>query len=143
VLALAGIDALAAVGFAVIYAAAGSRRLTQGAFAAGLIVFFVAMAAVWVRIERSRPGGRDALSRLGRGGLALLLVVVGLPTVVLTPLFAMQDAVPAEAGLGDLIRPAMVLLLIALLLTIALNVAGLAVAAVSALRSSLISRGRG
>jgi hypothetical protein len=37
----------------------------------------------------------------------------------------------------------MVLLLIALLLTIALNVAGLAVAAVSALRSSLISRGRG
>jgi hypothetical protein len=143
VLALAGIDALAAVGFAVIYAAAGSRRLTQGAFAASLIVFFVAMAAVWVRIERSRPGGRDALSRLGRGGLALLMVVVGLPTVVLTPLFAMQDAVHADAGLGDLIRPAMVLLLIALLLTIALNVAGLAVAAVSALRSSLISRGRG
>jgi hypothetical protein len=142
-LALAGIDALAAVGFAVIYAAAGSQRLTQGAFAASLIVFFVAMAAVWVRIERSRPGGRDALSRLGRGGLALLLVVVGLPTVVLTPLFALPDAVHADAGLGDLIRSAMVLLLIALLLTIALNVAGLAVAAVSALRSSLISRGRG
>ena len=138
-LALAGMNALTASGCVLIYWAAGSRRLTQGAFLVSLVVFFVAMTALWVRVERSGSGGRDGLSRLGRGAIALVLVVVGLPAVVLAPLFALQDAVPT-AGLTDLIRPVMVLLLIALAFMLAVNVAGLGVLAVSAFRASLSSR---
>lgn len=142
-LALAGIDALAALGFALIYGAAGSRLLTQGAFLAGLAVFFISITALWVRVESLRLGGRDALSRLGRTMLALLLVVVGLPALVLAPLFALQEALPAEAGFADLVRPVMVLLLIALALTMAMNVAGLGVLVASALRTVLTSRSQG
>ena len=76
---LAGTNALAIGAFALIYAAGGSRWLTQGAFLASLVVFFVSLTALWVHVERTRPGARDALSRIGRGVLALFLVVVGCP----------------------------------------------------------------
>jgi hypothetical protein len=62
VLLLAGTNALATVAFALIYAGAGSRWLTQGAFLASLAVFFFLLTALWVHVERSRPA-RDALSR--------------------------------------------------------------------------------
>jgi hypothetical protein len=140
VLALAGMNALTASGCALIYWAAGSRRLAHGAFLVSLVVFFVAMTALWVRLERSVSGGRDGLSRLGRGAVALVMVVVGLPAVVLAPLFALQEAVPADAGLTDLTGPAMVLLLIALAFMVAVNVAGLGVLAVSALGAGVTSR---
>lgn len=139
-LALAGMNALTASGCVLIYWAAGSRRLTQGAFLVSLVVFFVVMSALWVRLERSVSGGRDGLSRLGRGTVALVLVVVGLPAIVLAPLFALQEAIPIDAGLTELIRPVMVLLLIALAFMVAVNLAGLGVLAVSALRASLTSR---
>lgn len=141
-LRLAGTNALAIVTFALIYAAAGARWLTQGAFLASLAVFFVALAALWVYVERSRPGARDVLSRIGRGVLALVVVVIGLPALTLAPLFALQEALPPEAGFADVVRPVMVLLLLALVLVIAMNVAGAAFLAVSGLRSRL-SRGRG
>lgn len=141
-LRLAGINALAIVTFALIYAAGGSRWLTQGAFLASLAVFFISLTALWVYVERTRPGARDVLSRIGRGVLALVVVVVGLPAVVLAPLFALQEALPPEAGFADVVRPVMVLLLLALVLVIAMNVAGTVVLAVSGLRSRL-SRGRG
>lgn len=141
-LLLAGTNALATVTFALIYAAAGSRRLTHGAFLASLAVFFISLTALWVHVERSRPGARDALSRLGRGVLALLIVVVGLPAVVLAPLFGLQETLPPDAGFADVVRPVMVLLLLALVLLIMMNVAGVAVLAVSGLRARL-ARGRG
>ena len=141
-LRLAGINALAIETFAMIYAAGGSRWLTQGAFLASLAVFFISLTALWVYVERTRPGARDVLSRIGRGVLALVVVVVGLPAVVLAPLFALQEALPPEAGFADVVRPVMVLLLLALVLVIAMNVAGTVVLAVSGLRSRL-SRGRG
>lgn len=141
-LRLAGTNALAIVTFALIYAAGGSRWLTQGAFLASLAVFFISLTALWVYVERTRPGARDVLSRIGRGVLALVVVVVGLPAVVLAPLFALQEALPPEAGFADVVRPVMVLLLLALVLVIAMNVAGTVVLAVSGLRSRL-SRGRG
>jgi hypothetical protein len=141
-LRLAGTNALAIVTFALIYAAGGSRWLTQGAFLASLAVFFVSLTALWVYVERTRPGARDVLSRIGRGVLALVVVVIGLPAVVLAPLFALQEALPPEAGFADVVRPVMVLLLLALVLVIAMNVAGTVVLAVSGLRSRL-SRGRG
>jgi hypothetical protein len=141
-LRLAGTNALAIVTFALIYAAGGSRWLTQGAFLAGLAVFFISLTALWVYVERSRPGARDVLSRIGRGVLALVVVVIGLPAVVLAPLFALQEALPPDAGFADVVRPVMVLLLLGLVLVIAMNVAGTVVLAVSGLRSRL-SRGRG
>ena len=141
-LRLAGTNALAIVTFALIYAAGGSRWLTQGAFLASLAVFFISLTALWVYVERTRPGARDVLSRIGRGVLALVVVVVGLPAVVLAPLFALQEALPPEAGFADVVRPVMVLLLLALVLVIAINVAGTVVLTVSGLRSRL-SRGRG
>lgn len=141
-LRLAGTNAIAAVAFALIYAAAGSRWLTQGAFLASLAVFFILLTALWVHVERSGPGGRDVLSRLGRGVLALVVVVIGLPALALAPLFALQEVLPAEAGFADVVRPVMVLLLLALVLVITMNAAGVAVLAVSGLRARL-SRGRG
>ena len=138
----AGTNALATVTFALIYAAGGSRWLTQGAFLASLAVFFISLTALWVYVERTRPGARDVLSRIGRGVLALVVVVIGLPAVVLAPLFALQEALPPEAGFADVVRTVMVLLLLALVLVIAMNVAGTVVLAVSGLRARL-SRGRG
>ena len=141
-LLLAGTNALATMAFALIYAAAGSRWLTQGAFLSSLAVFFVSLTALWVHVERTRPGHRDALSRLGRGVLALLIVVIGLPALALAPLFALQEMLPSEAGFADVVRPVMVLLLLALILLVTMNVAGVAVLAVAGLRARL-SRGRG
>lgn len=141
-LQLAGTNAIATVAFALIYAAAGARWLNQGAFLASLTVFFISLTALWVHVERSRPGGRDALSRLGRGVLALVVVVIGLPALALAPLFALQEALPAGAGFADVVRPVMVLLLLALVLVTTMNAAGVAVLAVSGLRARL-SRGRG
>ena len=141
-LLLAGTNALATVAFALIYAAAGSRWLTQGAFLASLAVFFISLTALWVHVERSRPGTRDGLSRLGRGVLALLIVVIGLPALVLAPLFALQEILPSEVGFADVVRPVMVLLLLALILLITMNMAGATVLAVSGL-CGRPSRGRG
>lgn len=141
-LRLTGTNAIATVAFALIYAAAGSRWLTQGAFLASLTVFFISLTALWVHVERSRSGGRDVLSRLGRGVLALVVVIIGLPALALAPLFALQEALPAEVGFADVVRPVMVLLLLALVLVVTMNAAGVAVLAVSGLRARL-SRGRG
>ena len=141
-LRLAGTNALAMVAFAMVYAAAGSRWLTQGAFLASLAVFFMSLTALWVHVERSRPGARDLLSRIGRGVLALVVVVMGVPALLLAPLFALQETLPPAAGFADVVRPVMVLLLLALVLVITMNAAGVAVLAVSGLRSRL-SRGRG
>jgi hypothetical protein len=141
-LRLAGTNALALVAFALIYAAAGSRRLTQAAFLASLAVLFISLTALWVHVERSRPGARDVLSRTGRGVLALVVVVMGLPSVVLAPLFALQETLPPDAGFANVVRPVMVLLLLGLVLVITMNAAGVAVLAVYGLRARL-SRGRG
>ncbi len=141
-LRLAGTNALAIMTFALIYAAGGSRWLTQGGFLASLAVFFVSLTALWVYVERTRPGARDVLSRIGRGVLALVAVVIALPALVLAPLFALQEILPPDAGFADVVRPVMVLLLLALVLVIAMNVAGTVVLVVSGLRSWL-SRDRG
>jgi hypothetical protein len=142
VLGLVGINALAAVVFALIYGAAGTRRLTQGAFVVSVVVFFVSLTALWVRVEGSAGRARDPISRIGRNAVALGLVVIGLPALVLAPLFAAQGAVPAEAGLGEALRVLMVLLLVSLALTVAMNVAGLVVRVALALRARLGPRGR-
>jgi hypothetical protein len=124
VLPLVGINLLGAVVFFSIYSAAGARWLSQGAFVASLGVFFGALTALWLRVEGSRGTGRDAVSRIGRATAALVVVVLGLPMLVLTPLFALQGTLPAEAGLDDVARPIMVLLLVSLAFVVVVNLAG-------------------
>lgn len=80
------------------------------------------------------------MSRLGRGVLALVLVVIGTPAIVLAPLFALQETLPAEAGFADVIRPAMVLLLISLVLVTAMNVVGTVTLAAGALWARMTRR---
>ena len=141
-LRLAGINLIGAVVFFSIYAAAGGRRLSQGAFLASLVVFFGALTALWLRVEGSRAGGRDAVSRIGRAAAALVVVVLGLPVLVLAPLFALQETLPPEVGFHDVTRPVMVLLLISLALVVAVNLAGVSVRAGSALWAGLTRRSR-
>jgi hypothetical protein len=124
-LALAGMNVAGVAVFASIYAAAGARLLNQAAFLASLMVFSVAVTAVWVRVERSRGRLRDPLSRLGRIAGALVLTLIAVPGLVLMPLFVLKEGLPAEARLDDAIRPAMVLLLVSLVLVTLTNVAGI------------------
>ena len=132
-LALAGINALAAVAFASLYTAAAAHVLSQAAFLASLVVFFVALTALWVRVERSRPGARDPLSRLGRIAVGLLIVAIAVPGLGLMPLFSLQQQLPTESGLGQVIPGVMVIVLASLLLVTLVNVAGLIFLAGSAL----------
>jgi hypothetical protein len=138
--ALAAIDLCAALAFALVYAAAGGRWLGQAAFLASLVVVFAAAAAVWARTERTRGGPRDVLSRVGRAVLALAVVVLGLPALVLAPLVSLERALPPTAGMTDVLRPALILLLICLAWTAAVNVAGAAIVIGAAVRAGLRRR---
>ena len=80
---------------------------------------------------------RDVITRIGRGSFALVVTVVGLPVLVLTPLLGLQGILPPAAGLADVVRPAMVLLLIALLWTVTVNLGGWAVLAGAGLWTAL------
>lgn len=141
-LVLVGTDALVALVFAGLYAVAGTRWTTQGAFLAGLVVFFVASTALWVRVERSRSGGRDVVTRIGRGSFALVAVVVALPALVLAPLLGLQETLPPAAGFADVVRPAMVLLLISLVWTVAVNAVGATLVAGAGLWTAFARRSR-
>ena len=136
-LRLAGIDLIGAVVFVSIYVAAGGRRLSQGAFVTSLVVFFGALTALWVHVERLRGRHHDPLTRLGRIAGALGLTLVAMPGLALMPLFALKGGLPAEVPLDDVIRPVMVLLLIALALVAVVNVTGVCWIAGSALVSRL------
>lgn len=142
VLALAGTNVLVALVFVLIYAAAGTRWMTQGAFLAGLVVFFAGSIALWVRVERPRSATRDPITRIGRVSIALIAVVVGLPAFVLAPLLGLQETLPPAAGFSDVVRPVMVLLLISLIWVCAVNVAGAGVLAATALWAVLTRRSR-
>jgi hypothetical protein len=141
-LGLIGTDALVALVFASLYAGAGTRWMTQGAFLAGLVVFFVASIALWVRVEQTGSAGRDVITRIGRGSFALVVIVVGLPALVLAPLVGLQASLPPASGFADVVRPAMVLLLISLLWTVAVNMVGGIVLAGVGLWTALARRSR-
>lgn len=123
-LPLAGINTVAVLLFAGAYAAAATQLLSQGAFVTTLVVLFVALTAVWIRIERSGTRSQDPLSRLGRIAVGLLVVAIGVPGLTLMPLFALQGQLPEEVGVGDVIPGVMVILLASLALGALVNVAG-------------------
>lgn len=132
-LPLVAVNAGAALAFGAIYAAGAVRLLSQAAFLAALAVAFLGAVAVWAAVEGTQGRGRDAVARLGRVVAALLLVLLGAPALALTPLFAIQSQVPAEAGFDAVISRTMALLLVAVLLVGLVNLAGGLVVAVGAL----------
>jgi hypothetical protein len=123
-LALAVVNGMAMAAFAAIYGAGALRALSRPAFLAALLVVFVGAVLLWVRVEGQRARGADVVSRIGRGAAGLVLAVLGLPVLVLMPLFALQPHLPADAGLDHVIARTMVLLLIALALLVLVNLVG-------------------
>jgi hypothetical protein len=123
VLALAAVNVLGAVVFAGLYAVGSTARAAPAAFLGGLLLVFAGMTAIWVRVEhRSRT--LDPFRRVGRGAIGLLMVVIGLPAAVLTPLFWLEGQLPLEAVPALHLGPVMALLLVALALVVAVNAVG-------------------
>jgi hypothetical protein len=122
---LAAINAAGAFVFGLVYAAAALRILNQAAFLVALVVLFGAVTALWVHVEHSRGRARDPLSRLGCIVGALALTVLAVPGLILMPLFALKQSLPAEAGIDEVIRPILVLLLVSLALVVSMNLAGM------------------
>jgi hypothetical protein len=122
-MALAVVNVLGAVVFAGTYAASGAGRLPPAAFRVGLPVAFIAITALWVRVE-DRSRGLDPMVRVGRGAIGLLAVLIGLPVVVLMPLFWLESQLPLEAVPALHLGPVMALLLVALVMVAAANVLG-------------------
>lgn len=129
--ALVAANGAGALLFAALYAAAGARWLPQPAFLAALPAAFVLATALWLRAE-ARQRGRDSLGRVGRAVLGLAAVVLGVPVVVLLPLFWLETMLPPEAGLARALPPVMALVLISLALVVAVNLAGAVVIGVRA-----------
>ncbi len=92
-----------------------------------VLLAFVGVTALWVYVEQwSRA--LEAIRRIGRGAIALLMVVIGLPMVVLMPLFWLESQLPPEAVPALHLGSVMALLLVSLALVVATNVAGALVA---------------
>ena len=131
-LALAAANAVGVVLFGTLYAVAGARVLSEGAFAVCLVVLFALITALWVRTE-ARHCGLAPWRRIGRGAVGLLAVIVVTPAVVLSLLFWLDAQIPREAGLHDARGGIMALVLITLVLVVFVNVIGCVVAGARAL----------
>jgi hypothetical protein len=81
----------------------------------------------------NRSCALDPLSRIGRGAISLLAVVIGLPVVVLMPLFWLESQLPLDAVPALHIGPVMALLLVALVLVVTVDLLGALVAVAVAL----------
>jgi hypothetical protein len=132
-LTMLGTDLIGVLAFGGLYWAGASRRIPEPAFLPLLVLLFVGFTYFWVRTENRESGGLRPLKRAGRiaGGLAGAILLA--PGVVLGPLFAIGRRLPAGNPLEPMTRHAMALLLIALTLTVLVNLAGSGAVVVSAL----------
>jgi len=112
--------------FGTLYAVAGARVLSQGAFVACLFVLFALITALWVRTE-ARHRGLSPWRRVGRGVIGLVSVLAITPAAVLAPMLWLDEQIPREAGLHDVRGGIMALVLITLLLVVLVNLVGFAV----------------
>ncbi len=111
-LALAAVDVLGTVVFAGLYAASAAAEVSSAALLGGLLLLaFAGVTAIWVRVEH-RSRGLDPFRRVGRGAIGLLMVLIGLPALVLTPLFWLESQLPLEAVPALHLGPVMALLLV-------------------------------
>ena len=126
-LALAAANVFGAVAFAGVYAAGSRLRDAPAVFMAAVLLAFVGVTALWVYVEQwSRA--LEVIRRIGRGVIALLMVLIGLPMVVLMPLFWLESQLPPEAVPALHLGSVMALLLVSLALVVATNIAGALVA---------------
>jgi hypothetical protein len=126
VLALAAVNVLGAVVFAGLYAVAARASAAPAALAVGLVVAFAGVTALWVRVEQ-RSRALEPLRRVGRVAIGLVVVVIGLPSAVLMPLFWLESQLPLEAVPILNLGPVMALLLVSLVLVVAVNGVGVVV----------------
>jgi hypothetical protein len=133
-LTMLGLDLIGVLAFGGLYWAGASRRIAEPMFLPLLALLFVGFTFFWVRIERRENGGVRPLKRAGRiaGGLAAAILLA--PALVLTPLFALVRKLPEGNPLEAMTGHAMALLLIGLVLTVLVNLAGSGALAVSLLR---------
>jgi hypothetical protein len=136
-LAMAAANAVGVALFGTLYAVAGLSLLSQAAFLTCLAIVFPLVTVLWVWTER-RHRELDALARVGRAAVGLLVVLLGVPIIVLLPVFWLDAQVPPEAGLRPLVAPIMTLVLISLALVMLANVVG----SVAATGLSLVRRRR-
>ena len=122
-LALATTNVVGAVLFAAVYATAGARLMSQGAFVACLLVIFVLVTFLWVRVE-ARHRELGIVRRIGRVAAGLLAAVFGVPVFVLGPVFWLDTQLPSDAEFTRHLGPIMTLVLIALALIVVVNVVG-------------------
>lgn len=121
--ALAAANVVGAVLFAVVYATAGARLMSQAAFVGCLFVIFALVTAFWVRVE-ARHGTLDPVRRVGRAAAGLVAVLLGVPALVLMPAFWLNTQLPQEVGFTRYLAPLMTLVLISLVLVVLVNVVG-------------------
>jgi hypothetical protein len=126
-LALAATNVVGAVLFAALYATAGARFMSQGAFVACLVVIFAMVTTLWVRVE-ARHRELGLVRRIGRVAAGLVAVVLVIPGLILMPAFWLDTQLPPDSGLTRLLGPLMTLVLIALALIVVVNVVGSLVA---------------
>ena len=132
-LALIAANVVSVVLFATVYATAGARLMSQGAFLVCLPVVFGLVTILWVRTER-RHAQLAPLRRLWRGVAALVVTVIGVPAAVLLPLAKLETVLPPEAGIERASAAAMALVLISLVLVVLTNVLGVLVIVVRGAR---------
>lgn len=126
-LTLAAVNVFGAVAFAGVYAAGSRLRDAPAVFIVAVALAFVGVTALWVYVEQ-RPRALEAIRRIGRGVIALLMVVIGLPMIVLMPLFWLESQLPPEAIPALHLGSVMALLLVSVSLVVATNIAGALVA---------------
>lgn len=98
-------------------------RVAAPAFVPCLVVIFVLATALWVRTER-RHRTLEPLRRVGRIAIGLVVVLAATPMVVLTPLFWLEQQLPAEADFTSALSPVMAAVFLALVFAILVNAAG-------------------
>jgi hypothetical protein len=127
-LALAATNFGTVLMFLGIYAATATGKLPEPAFPFLLVLLFLAATLLWVRVEGARGAGMPPSSRVVRWAAALGLSAILSPIRVLMPLFWLFHALPASYGLDVILNRTMFLLVIAMVLTGFVNLAGGAVA---------------
>ena len=132
-LALAAANFVGVVLFAALYATAGAHWLSQTAFVACLLLLFALVTTLWMRVE-ARHHRLEPLRRFGRVAIGLAAVLIAVPAVVLMPMFWLDAQLPVEAGLHARRAAIMALILIALVLTVLVNVVGGVIIAARAAR---------
>ncbi len=136
-LILAATNLVGIILFVAVYAAGGARYLSQSGFLAALAVLFALVTVLWLRTE-ARHQALEPLRRVGRAAVGLLVVLIGVPVLVLLPLFWLESVLPPEAGIDRVLAPTMTLLLIGLALVVLVNV----LAALMLVSRGLVRRAR-